>query len=168
MPGTLTVSPASLTVSGSKVYNNSTAFAVGNLNVTGAVAGETVTLTAGTGTTSSVNVNSYAGSALSGLAINVTGGGASASNYTLPSTGSLTITAAPLTVTGVTNATGTTYGTLATLGTATFSGLIGSDALPGAVTGTVALADSSYHQVTLATTTPLPRQRFSAKRSLPA
>ena len=79
--GELTVNPATLTVSGAKVYDSTSGFTVGALSVSGGVNGETVTLTSGSGTTTSANAGSYAGSSLAGLSISVSGGNALASNY---------------------------------------------------------------------------------------
>ncbi len=81
------VTPAMLTVTGSKVYDSTTGFTTDQLSITGGVNGETVSLTGGTGATSSANVGAYTGSSLSELAINVTGGNGLASSYSLPSTG---------------------------------------------------------------------------------
>ncbi len=98
--GNVIINPALLTVTGTKVYDATTGFTTNQLTATGGVNGETVSLTAGTGTSSGPNVNTYAGSALSGVAASVTGGNALASNYQVPTTGTLSITPAPLTVTG--------------------------------------------------------------------
>ena len=101
--GTLIIKPALLTVTGGKIYDATTGFAVGQLDVTGGVPGETVTLTSGTGTSSSANAATYNGSPLSGLAISVSGGNALASNYQLPTTGTLTINPEAVTITASTN-----------------------------------------------------------------
>jgi hypothetical protein len=98
-----TITPATLTVTGTKIYNATTGFTASQLAVTGGVSGETVTLVSGTGTTSSANAGTHGGSSLSGLAINVTGGNALASNYQLPVTGVLTITPEAITITAVSN-----------------------------------------------------------------
>ncbi|MCA3566411.1 MBG domain-containing protein, partial [Bradyrhizobium sp.] len=106
--GSLTINPALLTITGTKSYTGTTGFVTGQLSVTGAVNSETVSLTAGTGASSSANAGTYAGSTITGATISVTGGNALASNYTVPTTGSLSITAALLTITGTKSYTGTT------------------------------------------------------------
>ena len=62
------ITPATLTVSGTKIYDATTGFALNQLAIAGGANGETVTLTSGTGTSTSANVGTYAGSSLSGLA----------------------------------------------------------------------------------------------------
>ena len=62
------------------------------MSVGGAVNGEQIVIATGTGTSSSSNAGTYAGSSLDNLTITVTGGNALASNYALPTTGTLTIT----------------------------------------------------------------------------
>jgi filamentous hemagglutinin family protein len=94
---TANITPKALTVSGDKVYDGTTGFTVGELDVTGGITGETITLTAGTGTSSSDNVGTYANGTLGGLTIHVTGG--LASNYTLPGQGKLVITPKTLNIT---------------------------------------------------------------------
>ena len=127
------INPAALTVSGAKVYDSTTGFAVGQLSVSGGVNGEMVTLTTGSGTTSSANAGTYAGASLSGLAISVTNGNALASNYSLPATGTLTVNPEPVTITAATNtktydgtttaaAAPTVTGTLYSIDGATLSG----------------------------------------------
>ena len=108
----LTVTPAALTITGSKIYDTTAGFATGQLAVSGGVNGETVGLTAGSGTAGSANVGSGAG-LLGGLAVQVAGGNASASNYALPATGTLTVTPATITVSGATGVTKTYDGTTA-------------------------------------------------------
>ncbi len=59
----LTVDPALLTVTGTKTYDATAGFGAGQLTVTGGVNGESVALTAGAGTTASVEAGVYAGPA---------------------------------------------------------------------------------------------------------
>ena len=129
------INPATLTVSGAKVYDSTSGFTVGALSVSGGVNGETVTLTSGSGTTTSANAGSYAGSSLAGLSISVSGGNALASNYQLPSSGTLTITPATLTY-AATPATGYTGSPLPPL-TGTVTGFLGFDTLASATSGAV-------------------------------
>jgi filamentous hemagglutinin family protein len=102
-----TISPLALSVSGSKTYDGSTRVNYTGMTVSGNLPGEAVTVISGSGTTLSANANTYNNSALSGLAIAV-GGSGNASNYTLPSTGTLTINPAPLVITGSKSYNGTT------------------------------------------------------------
>ncbi len=99
------ISPASLKVTGSKVYDSTTGFTMAELSVNSPVAGETVSLTGGAGTSSSANVGTYTGAntSLSGLTINVTGSNTLASNYSLPSTGTLGIGQETVFIRAVTN-----------------------------------------------------------------
>lgn len=93
--------------------------------------GEAVVLTQGTGASSSANAGSYAGSALSNLAISVTGGKMLASNYALPASGTLTIGQATVSVTGATGVNKTYDGTAALPAGAsgfTMTGIYNSDA----------------------------------------
>jgi hypothetical protein len=132
---TETVSPATLTVTGvtanDKVYD-ATKTAV--LNTTGAalsgvLTGDTVTLGAAsaTGTLATQNVGSNIAVTVSGLTI----GGAQAGNYTLTQpTTTANITAAPLTITAVTN-TKVFDGTTSAAAIPTVAGLKGSDTVTG-------------------------------------
>ncbi len=94
---TANITPKALTVTGEKVYDGNTGFSTGELDITGGIAGETVTLTGGTGTSSSPNVAVYNTGTLGGLTIHVTGG--LASNYKLPGHGKLVITPKTLNIT---------------------------------------------------------------------
>ena len=118
------INPATLTVSGAKVYDSTSGFTVGALSVSGGVNGETVTLTSGSGTTTSANAGSYAGSSLAGLSISVSGGNALASNYQLPSSGTLTINPEPITITASSNS-------------KTYDGTTSAAALPTVASGTL-------------------------------
>ncbi len=105
----LTVNKALLTVTGIRAYTGTNGFDYSMLSVTGAQNNETITLSAGTGSSgSNIDVGSYSGSTLSGLSISVSGGNASASNYLLPGTGTMSITRAALSITA--NNTSKTYG----------------------------------------------------------
>jgi hypothetical protein len=115
----LTVSPAVLTVSGTKVYDGNVNFGFAQMSVSGAKNGETVALTAGSAVASAASVATYAGTSLSNLAIGVTGGNASVANYTLPSTGSMSITSRSVALTA--NAQSTTHGTALSLGTSAYT-----------------------------------------------
>jgi filamentous hemagglutinin family protein len=159
------INPASLTVTGGKIYDATTGFALSQLAVSGGVNGETISLTAGSGTAASANVGAYAGGTLAGLAIAVTGGNALASNYALPATGMLTITPEAITIAaapngkiydGTTTAAATPTVTSGTLyDTATLSE---SYATPNAGTGltltpTATIADAGNYSITYATST---------------
>ena len=105
----LTVNKALLTVTGIRAYTGTNGFDYSMLSVTGAQNSETITLSAGTGSSgSNIDVGSYSDSTLSGLSISVIGVNASASNYQLPGTGTLSITRAALSITA--NNTSKTYG----------------------------------------------------------
>ena len=83
---TVTITPRALTVSGTKVYDATTAVAAAQLSVSGALAGEVVLLSAGTATLGAANVGTYQGGAFAGGAISVSGATGRASNYALPAT----------------------------------------------------------------------------------
>jgi len=87
------ITKALLTVTGHKTYDAGNGFTTSQLAVMGGVNGQTITLTAGTGTSGSANAGTYASASLSGLTISVTGGTGNdlASNYQLPATGTLAI-----------------------------------------------------------------------------
>lgn len=135
----LTITPASLTLSGTRVYDATTNVNGGILTATG-VMGESFAVT-GSGTLASKDVGTRAVQALGTLALGAGSGGALASNYNaLSTTGSaVIITKADLTVAGLTadnkvyNAT-----TTATLsGTATVTALGGDTVnVAGTATGT--------------------------------
>jgi len=133
----LTITQALATVTGTKVYTATTGFVVGQLAITGGVNGETLSLTAGTGTAASANVGTASGT-LSGLTLVVTGGNALASNYQLPTTGALTITQAALTYTA--NAASRSYGAANPALSGTTTGYQGSDTQANATTGTLSFA----------------------------
>ncbi len=139
---TATITKALLTVTGTKVYDTTNGFATNQLTATG-VDGEIVTLSNGGGTSSSPNASTYTGanSTLSNLAIGtVTAGGSSAntsplaSNYNLPTTGTLTITQAPVSITGSKSYNGSTSAPSSTFST-TLTGVYAADALDVALSG---------------------------------
>ncbi len=122
------ITAQTLNLTGSRTYNGTTVLTYHDFNLSGAVSGETVTLTAGSATTLSPNVGSYGLRPASGLAISVTGG--LASNYTLPTEINLSINKAPLTIRAISQTReyngDTTSSALPTYGT-----LYGSDSLSG-------------------------------------
>ena len=144
---TLTVTPATITVSGitaaNKIYNASTAATLNTTNVTlvGVISGDAVSLNTSdaTGTFASDSVGTGITVTVAGLTI----GGAQADDYTLTQpTTTASITPAPLTVSGVTAA-GKPYdaSTAATVNTsgATLVGVYSGDSVDlnsGAATGT--------------------------------
>ena len=97
---TLNVTPAPLTISGTKIFDNTSTFDSSNLIVTGTIAGENILVSTGTASTLSANVGSYT-PITSGLSFSITGGAASLTNYSIPTTASATITKASLTVTAL-------------------------------------------------------------------
>ncbi len=123
----LSVTPAQLTVTGNKVYDRTPGYVTGQLMVTGGVNGEAVSLTSGSGTVGSFDAGSHTGS-LSGLAIAVAGGNGLASNYQLPTTGTLAITPRALVVTA--DAISRIYGDAnPTMGGATGDDLVAGDTI---------------------------------------
>ena len=160
VPGTLTVNPAPLTVSGiagtGRAYNGLTS---DTLTGTGVLAGlqnsETLTLgNASTGTLASANVGSEGVT----TALTLVNGTGLASNYSLtqPTLANVTITAATLTVTGLAG-TGRAYNGLTSdtlTGTGVLAGLQNSETLTlgNASTGTLASANVGSEGVTTALT----------------
>jgi fibronectin-binding autotransporter adhesin len=157
--GTLTVNPAPLTVTGlsgtGRAYNGSSSDALmGTASLIGLLNSQTLTLSNATsGTLASAN----AGSETVTTAITLTDGSGLANNYTLtqPTLANVTITPAPLTVSGL-SGTGRTYNgaTLDALtGTGTLAGLQNGETLGlGAVTGTLASANAGSEAVTTSIT----------------
>jgi filamentous hemagglutinin family protein len=95
----VTITPRPLTVSGSKVYDATTAVAAAQLSVSGALAGEVVLLSAGTATLGAADVGSYQGGAFAGGTISVSGATGRASNYALPTTfDTVTVTPAKVSI----------------------------------------------------------------------
>jgi len=90
--GNLTISPMGITIvalAGNKVYDGSTTFSTGQLAISNVVNGDTVSLSAGTASTSNKNVGTWPFTSYFGLALT----GPSASNYTVSGvSGSGTIT----------------------------------------------------------------------------
>ena len=131
-PGTLYVSPATLTIiasNASKVYGTTHTFAGTEFTATGLVNGDTISSVglASAGAAAGANVGSY-----QIVASNATG--SALSNYAIYyNNGSMNVTAAPLTVTA--NDRTKTYGTAFNLGTTEFSitggSLFNSDTLTG-------------------------------------
>ena len=142
--GGLTVTPASLSVTGAstrnKVYDSTTAANVTGGSLSGLLNGDSVTLSAANANFVSANVGTGVGVA-TGYTLSGTGAG----NYTLvqPAGLSANITPASLTVTATNQS--KVYGTTANLGTTGFttSGLLGSDSVSGVTlssTGSVVTA----------------------------
>ena len=122
---TAAITPAPITVTAVKTYDGSNTVATSDITVAG-VAGQTLTLSAGTATLSNPNVGTAALIGLNGASLgNGSGGSAgSASNYTVisPTFGSVTITPASIVFTA-TNAE-KVYDTT--------TGIIGATTVPGA------------------------------------
>ncbi|WP_084688012.1 YDG domain-containing protein [Paraburkholderia oxyphila] len=138
----VSITPYVLNLTGSRVYNATTSADASNFGggtLTG-VNGETVTLS-GSGVLNDKNVGSQKPFALGTLALGNGSNGGLASNYTLAGTDWLTVTPAPLSVTGTTAANKVYDGTTnAALQNAALSGVLGSDAvtLTNTATGTFA------------------------------
>lgn len=101
--GSLTITPATLTLGGTRVYNGLTAYAGSNLTATG-VNGETFTMLGNGASGNLASANVQTGStlaSLAGLTLGTGSGGGLSSNYNALSTGgsSVNVTAANLTVT---------------------------------------------------------------------
>ena len=106
------ITPANLTLSGSKVYDGTTTLAGSNLTATG-VNGETFTVTGNGDTTnlSSKNVQSNSTLAsVTGLSLGLSSNGGNSSNYNALSTtgSSINVTARPVTLTGTETYNGST------------------------------------------------------------
>jgi filamentous hemagglutinin family protein len=132
--GTLTVTPITLSVSGfsgtGRAYNGSLIDALsGTGTLTGLVAGQTLTLANTNGTLGGADVGNE--TITSNITLGDGTGGGLAGNYVLaqPSLANVTITQAPLTVTGSTVSNKIYDGTSAATLTGTLSGVVGSDAV---------------------------------------
>ncbi|CAN5310336.1 two-partner secretion system adhesin CdrA [soil metagenome] len=133
-PAYLTVNQRAVTLTGTQVYNGSTAVTA-TLTASNLVGGDTLTVSGtATGTLASANVGTRAMFSLAGLSL-------SNSNYTLTGgTGSVTVTPHAVTLTGSQAYNGST----AVTATLTASNLIGGDTLTvsGTATGTLASANA--------------------------
>ncbi|WP_162875527.1 MBG domain-containing protein [Sphingomonas crusticola] len=132
----LAITPAPVTITGSKTYDAGGNFTAGQLVLSGGVNGELLSLTAGSGAAGSANVGSYAGSTLSGLTLGVSGGPGLASNYQLPATGTLTINPATLTYTS--DSASRTYGAANPGFGGTLTGFAAGETQATATSGTLA------------------------------
>ncbi len=142
---TATITTATLTLSGTQVYNGSTAYAGSNLTATG-VAGETFTITGAglAGNLASKNVQSSSAlTTLNGLTLGSSGNGGLAANYNaMTTTGSLVnVSKASLLLSGITANNkvydGNTSATINSTG-ASYSGLITGDAVTVSSSGVFA------------------------------
>ncbi|TFZ54812.1 filamentous hemagglutinin N-terminal domain-containing protein [Methylorubrum sp. Q1] len=128
----LTVDPAALSISGARTYDATTGFTADQITVAGGVNGETLTLTAGSGTAASADAGTYAGSSLTGLRLAVAGGNGATANYRLPATATLSIAPAPVIVTARSGS--STYGDTPADPGLSASGLVGGEGV-GVLTG---------------------------------
>jgi len=127
--GTLAVNPLAVVLAGSRNYDGTTVAAAATLSVANVVGSDVVTVASGSGTLAGAGVGPQALTGVGTLAL----GGAAAAEYTLSgASGTVTIHAAPLTITAT--AQGKTYGAALSLGTTAFS--VGSGLAAGeTVTG---------------------------------
>jgi autotransporter-associated beta strand protein len=96
--GQLTVNKLPVVLTGTRTYDGTSAASFSILSVGNVVAGDTVTVASGSGTLSSINVGSPTITSFGTLTL----GGASANNYTLSgASGTVTITAKALSVSGL-------------------------------------------------------------------
>jgi filamentous hemagglutinin family protein len=130
--GTLTINPATLSLSGTRVYDGTTVVAGSVLTATGVAGQSFVVIGAGDPSNlSSKDVQS--GSTLSsvaGLALGTSSNGGLASNYTALSTTGSSITITPLALTGASIASASsTYGATVTPGAVSFSNEVPGDGI---------------------------------------
>ena len=127
----VSVTPATLTASGTQQYNGTTSFAGGNLTVTG-VNGETFTAT-GSGTLSTANVQTSQHLSSVGTLVLAPVSGDLTSNYNPLATAhtSVSVTPAPLAINAVSD-TKTYDGTAVSSATPTVGTLYGTDSVTGA------------------------------------
>ncbi len=143
--GNLTINPAALTLSGTRVYDGTTVVAGSVLTATG-VAGETFSIT-GAGDTSNlsskdVQTNSTL-SSVTGLELGTSSNGGLASNYTALGTTGSSISITPLALTGTSIAAASSmYGSTVTPGAVTLNGVLAADA--GSVSATASIASPLY------------------------
>jgi filamentous hemagglutinin family protein len=153
--GNVTISPAPLTVSGlsgtNRTYNGSTADSlIGTAALNGLVNGETLNLG---NTTSGTLASANAGSEAVTTNITISNGTGLASNYTLaqPTLANVTISPAPLTVTGLSGTNRTYNGSAADSlsGTAILNGLQNGETLNlgNTTTGTLASANAGSEAI---------------------
>ncbi|MCE5286175.1 MAG: YDG domain-containing protein, partial [Pelosinus sp.] len=147
---TANITKANLTLSGSRIYDGTTAIAGNALTATG-VNGESFTVTGLGDSSNLISKNVQTGSTLNsvtGLSLGSSNNGGLAANYNALGTtaSSFSITAKPLTLTGITAVNkvydGTTAATLDTTGVS-FSGRVGSDAITLSGVGVGAFSDKN-------------------------
>ena len=116
LTGALTVNQLPVNLTGTRAYDATTAAAAGILTVANKVGGDDITVASGNATLAGATVGAQSITSMNTLAL----GGAKVGNYTLlGSSGSVTISGAPITITA--GAQSTTYGTVHDLGTTNFS-----------------------------------------------
>ncbi|MGO9203159.1 MAG: beta strand repeat-containing protein, partial [Limisphaerales bacterium] len=127
--GTLAVNPLAVVLAGSRNYDGTTVAAAAILSVANVVGSDVVTVASGSGTLAGAGLGPQALTGSGTLAL----GGAAAANYTLSgASGTVTIHAAPLTITATAQA--KAYGAALSMGTTAFS--VGSGLAAGqTVTG---------------------------------
>ncbi len=105
--GNITVNQRSVTLTGSRSYDTTTAAAAGILSITNKVGADSVTVASGSATLASANVGTQSISSMGTLAL----GGTAAGNYTLSgASGSVTISMVNQAIVTVTAPGGATYG----------------------------------------------------------
>jgi hypothetical protein len=125
--GTVTVNPLAVTLSGSRVYDGTTAAAAGILTVVNAIEGDAVDVASGTATLASKDAGSRAITDLGTLTL----GNNAAADYTLTgATGMVTLTPRAITVIAATN-------------TKTYDGTTAASAVPTITAGGLAPGDTA-------------------------
>ncbi|MDB5396169.1 MAG: hypothetical protein JWM91_3675, partial [Rhodospirillales bacterium] len=135
-----TISQAPLTITGTKTYTGTSGFVGSHLTAAGAITGDTIAVTGGstgtamTGGSAVSDQGTYAGSAVSAsITIGASTNGSLATDYIVPTTGTLTITPIMLTVSGTKVYTGTANADAVTL-TTPLPGELSADVTAGSVT----------------------------------
>jgi hypothetical protein len=128
--GDLTINPASLTLSGTRVYDGTTIVAGGILTATG-VAGQTFSVSGAGDSSNLISKNVQTDSTLAtvtGLTLGTSSNGGLSSNYYPLSTTDSSITITPLALTGASIASASsTYGSAVTPGAVSFGNVIAGD-----------------------------------------
>jgi hypothetical protein len=136
--GTVTVTPAPLipvVTAADKVYDRTTTATITSCTLTGVLSGDTVTCTAASGAFGNAN----AGIGKTVTASGITIAGASAANYTAPTTATTTAKITPAVLTVTANNVTRPFGYPNPVFTASFSGFITGDTLANSVAGSPSL-----------------------------
>jgi hypothetical protein len=140
--GSVVVNPRAVVLAGTQTYNGTATAAASTLSITDVVGGDNVSVASGSATMASPNVGNNAIMSATGLLL----GGAQATNYTVSgASGSVTVTALPVILTGTENYNGSTSVAASVL---SVSNVIGGDNVNVAGSATIASPNAGTNAIT--------------------